>query len=201
MASEEPAPDLAALEMVARLWDLAAPTEALLVSGGDDRLTLDPQTGLNRYLCPPYPVPGVISFSSCTASIISPPAFAAAEAVRQDLIAASCTAAPDAVLASASDQIVAELLVHLDVADIAEAVLAASGTDATLLLTGLLAAERPRQTITTVLMSPSETGSGVPEAVQGRHFAPCTASGQVVEKGGAVDGFPPGLSLVTRCPA
>ena len=196
-ASEEPAPDLAALEMVSRLWHLAAPTEALLVAGGDDRLTLDPQTGLNRYLCPPYPVPGVIGFSSCTASIISPAAFDAAEAVRQDLIAASCDASPDDVLARASDQIVAELLVHLDVADIAEAVLAASGTDATLLLTGLLAAERPRQTITTVLMSPSETGSGVPEAVQGRHFAPCTASGQVVEKGGTVEGFPPGLSLVS----
>ncbi len=196
-ASDEPAPDLAALEMVARLWHLAAPTEALLTAGGDDRLTLDRQTGLNRYLCPPYPAPHVISFSSCTASIISQPAFAAAEAVRQDLIAASCVAAPDDVLARASDQIVAELLVHLDVADIAEAVLAASGTDATLLLTGLLAAERPRQTMTTVLMTPSETGSGVPEAVQGRHFAPCTASGQVVEKGGAVEGFPPGLSLVS----
>jgi hypothetical protein len=196
-ASEEPAPDLAALEMVARLWHLAAPTEALLTAGGDDRLTLDAQTGLNRYLCPPYPVPDVVSFSSCTASIISRPAFAAAEDVRQDLIGASCVSAPDDVLARASDQIVAELLVHLDVSDIAEAVLAASGTDATLLLTGLLAAERPRQTITTVLMSPSETGSGVPEAVQGRHFAPCTASGLVVEKGGAVDGFPPGLSLVS----
>ena len=197
MASEEPAPDLAALEMVCRLWHLAVPSEALLVAGGDDRLTLDPETGQNRYLCRPYPRPEVIGFSSCTASIISPAAFAAAEAVRQDLIAASCAAPPDDVLASASDQIVAELLVHLDVADIAEAVLAASGTDATLLLTGLLAAERPRQTITTVLMSPSETGSGVPEAVQGRHFAPCTASGQVVEKGGAVEGFPPGLSLVS----
>ncbi len=196
-ASAEPAPDLAALQMVDRLWHLAVPTEALLVAGGDDRLTLDPETGLNRYLCAPYPVPEVISFGSCTASCISEAAFAAAEAVRQDLLAASCAEPPDAVLETASDQIVAELLVHLDVADIAEAVLAASGTDATLLLTGLLAAERPRQTITTVLMSPSETGSGVPEAVQGRHFAPCTASGQVVEKGGAVEGFPPGLSLVS----
>jgi hypothetical protein len=195
--SAESAPDLAVLRMVDRLWHLAAPAEALLVAGGDDRLTLSASTGLNRYLCAPYPMPGVIAFGSCTASIISEAAFAAAEDVRQDLIAASCIAPPETVLARASDQIVAELLVHLDVADIAEAVLAASGTDATLLLTGLLAAERPRETITTVLMSPSETGSGVPEAVQGRHFAPCTASGQVVEKGGAVDGFPPGLSLVS----
>jgi hypothetical protein len=197
LASDEEAPGLAALHMVGRLWHLAAPAEALLVSGGDDRLTLDPDTGLNRYLCAPYPMPEVISFGSCTASTITAHGFEAAETVRQDLLAASCTLEPESVLAAASDRIVAELLLHLGVADIAEAVLAASGTDATLLLTGLLAAERPRQTITTVLMSPSETGSGVPEAVQGRHFAPCTASGLVVQKGGAVEGFPPGLSLVS----
>jgi hypothetical protein len=197
MASDEAAPDLATLQLVDRLWQLAAPTEALLVAGGDERLLLDPETGLNRYLCAPYPAPSLISFGSCTASTISSAAFAAAEAVRQDLLEAGCQAQEDAVLATASEQIVAELLVHLDVADIAEAVLAASGTDATLLLTGLLAAERPRETITTVLMSPTETGSGVPEAVQGRHFAACTASGQVVEKGGAVEGFPPGLAMVS----
>jgi hypothetical protein len=197
LVSDEAAPNLVALQLVDRLWTLAAPTEGLLVAGGDERLTLDAETGLNRYLCAPYPAPGVISFGSCTASTISEAAFAAAEGVRQDLLAATCQMPGEAVLARASDQIVAELLVHLEVSDIAEAVLAASGTDATLLLTGLLAAERARETITTVLMSPSETGSGVPEAVQGRHFAACTASGLVVEKGGAVEGFPPGLSLVT----
>jgi hypothetical protein len=197
MQSPEPPPDLDALQMVHRLWQLAAPVEALLVSGGDDRLTLDPETGLNRYLCRPFPAPDAVACSSCTASTISPAAFAAAEDVRQDMLEAACQAPADAVLERASDQIVAELLVQLGVEEIAEAVLAASGTDATLLLTGLFAAERPRETITTVLMSPSETGSGVPDAVQGRHFAACTASGLAVEKGGTVDGFPPGLALVT----
>ena len=194
--TDEPAPDLAALQTVSRLWHLAAPVEALLVSGGDDRLSLDPETGLNRYLCAPYPVPATISFGSCTASTISPAGFAAAHEVRQELLAAGCAQPVDTVLDRASGQIVAELLHRLDVADIAEAVLAASGTDATLLLTGLLAAERPRQAITTILMSPSETGSGVPDAVQGQHFAPCTASGLVVQKGAVVEGFPPGLALV-----
>jgi hypothetical protein len=197
MASDEPAPDLTALQLVGRLWQLAAPAEALLISGGDDRLALDPDTGLNRYLCAPYPLPELISFGSCTASTISASGFDAAETVRQDMLKAACAQTADAVLETTSDRIVAAMLVQLGVADIAEAVLAASGTDATLLLTGLLAAERPRETITTVLMAPSETGSGVPEAVQGRHFAPCTASGQVVQKGGAVEGFPPGLALVS----
>jgi hypothetical protein len=196
-SSTDDPPDLLALQMVERLWNLALPTEALLVQGGDDRLTLAPETAQNRYLCLPWPQPATISFSSCTASSISPTAFAAAEQARQDLLTAALSATPDDVLASASDQITAELLVHCCAEDLAEAVLAASGTDATLLLTGLLAAERPRQAITTILMSPAETGSGVPEAVQGRHFAPCTASGTTVEKGGAVEGFPPGLSMVS----
>jgi hypothetical protein len=191
------APDLAALQFVQRLWLLAMPTEALLVQGGDERLLLDSASGQNRYLCSPWPQPDVISFSSCTASSISPAALAASEQARQDMFAAAVMQSPDTVLASASDQIVAELLVHFGAEDIAEAVLAASGTDATLLLTGLLAAERPRQTMTTVLMSPAETGSGVPDAVQGRHFASCTASGTTVEKGGAVDGFPPGLAIAS----
>jgi hypothetical protein len=194
--TEEP-PDLHAYQQVEHLWSLALPTEALLVEGGDDRLLLNPQTAQNRYLCTPWPRPGIIAFSSCTASSISPAAFAAAEQARQDLFAAAVTATQDAVLATASDQITAELLVHCGAEDLAEAVLAASGTDATLLLTGLLAAEQPRKTITTVLMSPAETGSGVPEAVQGRHFAACTASGLAVEKGGAVEGFPPGLAMVS----
>jgi hypothetical protein len=193
---EEP-PNLAALQVVEHLWSFATAAEALLVQGGDDRLSLDPLTGQNRYLCTPWPQPDVVSFSSCTASSISAVALEAAEQTRRSLFAAALAAPKDAVLATASARITAELLTHFGVEASAEAVLAASGTDATLLLTGLFAAERPRETITTVLMSPAETGSGVPEAVQGRHFAPCTAAGVAVEKGGAVDGFPPGLSLAS----
>jgi hypothetical protein len=196
-ADGEIPPDVAALRTVERLWPFAAATETLLVEGGDDRLTPDPATAQNRYLCTPWPQPDVISFSSCTASSISQGALAAAEQTRQALFEAALSAPADAVIAEASASITADLLHHFDIADSAEAVLAASGTDATLLLTGLLAAERPRETITTILMSPAETGSGVPEAVQGRHFASCTAAGITVEKGGAVDGFPPGLSLVS----
>lgn len=190
-------PDLTALHWVERLWPLASPTEALLLQGGDDRLLPSPETAQNRYLCTPWPQPDMVSFSSCTASSISEASQAEAERARQDMFAAALNGPLDAVIDSASDQVTAELLSHFGAEDIAEAVLAASGTDATLLLTGLLAAERPRETMTTILMSPSETGSGVPEAVQGRHFAPCTASGAAVEKGGAVDGFPPGLALVS----
>jgi hypothetical protein len=190
-------PDSAALAVVHRLWPFAAPLEALLTGGGDDRLTLDPVTGRNRYLCPPHPEPAIIALGSCTASSPSAEAFAAAEQRRQALFAHAAAAGGEAALRDASRHVTEALLAHFQVADLAQAVLAASGTDATLLLTGLLAAEHPDRQIETILMSPSETGSGVPDAVLGQHFAPCTASGAVVVKGGAIQGFPPALTMTT----
>ena len=179
------------------LWPVVVPTECLLASGGDERLLLDEQTGLNRYGCAPWPRPGVVSFGSCTASSLSAPAFAAAEAARRQLVAETLRTAPSVALAQASEDIATALLDYYDVADLAEAVLAASGTDAALVVTGLLAAEHPGDTLTSVLMSPSETGSGVPDAVQGRHFAASAAAGCKVGKGQPIEGLPLGPHLIT----
>jgi hypothetical protein len=187
----------AAFAMAEALWPIAAPTEYLLASGGDDRLTLAPGNGLNKYGCAPWPRPEVISFGSCTASSLSPGAFAAAEAARRALVAASFATSPATALADASESIASALLRHFGVDDLADAVLAASGTDAALVVTGLLAAERPGRKLTSILVSPSETGSGVPHAVQGRHFASCAPSGSAVFKGAPIDGLPDGPHLVT----
>ena len=61
------------------------PLEALLVSGGDARLALDPLTGLNPYGCSPTPRPEAIDFASSTASSISMHAYLRAERTRQML--------------------------------------------------------------------------------------------------------------------
>jgi hypothetical protein len=50
-----------------------------LVEGGDDRLTLDPETGLNRYGCGVAPDDSLMAFGSSTASTISRAGAAAAE--------------------------------------------------------------------------------------------------------------------------
>jgi hypothetical protein len=191
------APDSAALATVQRLWRFAEPLEKLLTSGGDDRLTLNPNTGLNRYLCAPHPEPGLVALGSCTASSPSEAAFAAAEQARRALLRAAAARGATPALRDASRHVTAALLTHFGVTDLADAVTAASGTDATLLLTGLLAAEHPAQPFNTILMSPGETGSGVPDAVRGQHFASCTASGAAVVKGGAVAGFPPALTMTS----
>ena len=186
--------DLARIEA---LWPIVPPIEHLLASGGDERLLLDPKTGLNRYGCAPSPRPNVISFGSCTASSLSAEAFEAAEFARRSLAAAMLRTAPSVALAEASDDIASRLLHYYQVSDLAEAVLAASGTDAALVVTGLLAAEHPGEILTSIVMSPSETGSGVPDAVQGRHFATSAAAGCKVGKGQPIDGLPLGPHLET----
>ncbi len=39
------------------IWDLLGPAEALMAGGGDQRLTVDPRTGLNHYGCSHRPRP------------------------------------------------------------------------------------------------------------------------------------------------
>lgn len=184
------------LRLINALWPLTAPTEHLLASGGDDRLSLDPVTGLNKYGCTPWPRPALISFGSCTASCLSEGAFGAAERARRALVASALVTSPATALAEASDAIGTALLRHFGVENLAEAVLAASGTDAALVVTGLLAAEHPGERLTSILVSPSETGSGVPDAVQGRHFASCAPSGSLVGKGQPIDGLAAGPALL-----
>ena len=160
-------------------------------------MTLDTESGLNRYGCAPWPRPEVLAFASCTASSPSQPAFVAAERARRELIAASLLHGSDAAVARASTRVADEILARFEVADLAQAVLASSGTDAALIVTGLLAAEQPARVITSVLVSPAETGSGVPDAVQGRHFSDLAPSGRQVDKGGTLEGLHHVPRLVT----
>ena len=185
-------------DYVARSWAFAQPVEQLLAAGGDERLALSPETSLNRYGCSPWPRPQVISFGSCTASSLSPQAFAAAERRRRAILQQALHLGPDHALQVATQDTENAILTYFDVSDLATAILTASGTDAALTVTGLLAAEYPNAAITSVLVSPSETGSGVPLAVQGRHFAGMSPEGSTVEKGARLAGLhrPPDLSTI-----
>jgi hypothetical protein len=186
------------IEQATLLWGLAEACEALLVSGGDDRLQLDARTGLNRYGCAPWPAPEQIAFASSTASCISEAGQKAAEAMRQRLVADTLQAGDAAsCIDRHTETAAAAILAHFGVTDLATAVLTASGTDAALIVTRLLQAEHPGHAMTSILMSPSETGSGVPEAVCAKHFAHCTASGETVRKGASLDGATPPPALLT----
>jgi hypothetical protein len=195
-AAQQARLDAASIAMVQRLWPLAAATESLLTQGGDERLALDPMSGLNRYGCAPAPRPDVLAFGSCTASSISEAGLSAAGALRQAMLVQAAAGSAEQAIEGGVQSIAARLLGHFGIEDLAEAMLVASGTDAALLVTALIAGRHPGEPLTSILMSLSETGSGVPEAAQGRHFSCLTASGRTVPKAGALEGLG-GISLQT----
>jgi len=163
------------------------PLEALLMEGGDTRLALDPVSGCNRYGCRSLPGAGTPDFGSATASTISPIAYEAAKALHTRLAEAEGRAPRAATYARELERVRGELLSLCGLSDMAglDVVFAASGTDLHLVVAELAAggAEAPTLCID---VEPEETGSGVPAALQGRHFSGWTALGSPVTAGGPV---------------
>ena len=170
--------------------ELAAPLETLLCQGGDSRLRLLPDTGLNSYGVPPRPRPEAIHFSSSTASAISDYGFLYAERLRRELLqAVDDNTASDAGDASLWLRRLADatgrelcLLLGLD-EDGADLHLAASGTDTELVAVMLALAADAEVPLTNILISPQESGRGVALAAKGCYFDDATATGLKVSKG------------------
>ena len=154
---------------------LEARLRLMIASGGDDRIWLDPVTRRNRYGVPATPAPVELWFSSSTASAISPRGWsAAAEALHR-------LTEPGAHTIAAWFDGLRRRLLALYGAPGAEAVLAASGTEAELvtLCLGLGLADGP---LVNIVVAPAETGSGVPAAASGRHFLACASLGGKVAR-------------------
>ncbi|HET9603957.1 MAG TPA: hypothetical protein VFO96_06665 [Gemmatimonadales bacterium] len=172
------------------LLPLALPTERLLTLGGDSRLPIDPATGLNRYGCSPKPRPRAHTFSSCTATSVSEIGFRAAERSRQRLIAAVSQDGFEEAILDHSESIRRAILrwLHLDQPG-TELVLTSSGTDAELLAL-YFASGSSDAPVTSVVLAPTEVGSGTVPAAGGRHFDSLTPHGRPAEPGAPVRGLP-----------
>lgn len=167
--------------------DVLPGTAALLVSGGDARIVLDPVSGLSVYGCRPCPDPDLVALGSSTASVISETGMAAAAALRHTLLVQLQQMPAAEVYALHAEQLRVALLAQCGLtyevgtdADM-DVVLAASGTDLHLLAALWL---RPQ---CTVLVADLETGSGVPAALQGWHFNRRSAGGCAVVPGARLD--------------
>lgn len=141
-----------------------------LVSGGDDRLALAPMSGVNKYLCPPMPAPGLICLSSCTASPISESAYSRVGQIYDRLASVAATVRADAI-AECMETLARDLGDVWATGRSAHLILCPSGTDAMLTAATLLAAERRDMPTTMVLPHASETGTGVPRALECRPFS------------------------------
>jgi len=162
-------------------------TEQLLVEGGDARIALDPDSGLNQYGCSPFPDPDGAAFGSATASIISPAGLAAANHLRHRLLLASGAEPRAATYAREINRIRGELVRWCGVADLPglDVVFAASGTDIHL-ISAQLAGGAESMPALTIMADAAETGSCVPAALAGRHFSTRSTLGNTVAEGAPI---------------
>ena len=188
-------------ERFRQLRALAAPVEQLLLAGGGSRLEVDPATGLNAYGCAPHPRPETLAFGSSTASSISAQAYAAAEALRKELIGAARARRLDPALDRVIATIRRGILEACGAAGLAgvEVVLTPSGTDGEYAALHLARTE-PDRPIVNIVIAPEETGSGVLAAAQGRHFARLTPSGEAVSPDAPLAGCDPDLIHIATVP-
>lgn len=169
---------------------LALPAERLLTQGGDNRLLVDPDTGLNNYGCSPKPRPWAVTFASCTASSISDSGYFAAETLRQELLLnAFRHGLADAVLDEA-DRSRREIVRVLSLDNIpgTETILTSSGTDSELIALSFTLGGHDKR-VTNIVMAPDEVGSGTVPAAGGRHFDSLTPMGAGVEPGTPIEGM------------
>lgn len=160
-------PSILQPDRMAEVASHTLPTTAqLLVSGGDERILIDPLHGVNRYGCAPTPDPDLLDFASATASVISPVAFHIAGKLRARLEQDLRCLAPAAVYAREQARTRKELLALCALDDLPQpdVIFAASGTDLHRIAAQLTqpASVRP---VLAIMVGEVETGSGVLAAV------------------------------------
>ena len=165
----------------------------ILSSGSDGRIAIDAATGRNGYGCRALPHANGLTFSSSTASTISPRAFTAVESAYGALFRDAAEHGFPAVYEAAVEKLRRNLkaLLELDICD-GDIVFSPSGTDSelhALHLARLWHARAGGGAITSIVVAAEETGSGVPLAAAGCHFNPITSAGVAASKGQALAGM------------
>jgi len=151
------------------------PTEQLLLDGGDARIALNSQTGLNKYGCGPLPNPKLLAFGSSTASTISERAFVAAANLRDRLSEELSLYSYEEIYERELDRVRSELLAlcGIDKLSGTEVVIAESGTDLHALVAKLSRQGNSADSCI-IMMDPDETGCGIPVALAKQY--PCLAA-------------------------
>jgi hypothetical protein len=174
---------------------LDLPTHILMSAGGDDRITLDEQSGLNSYGCAPEPI-RAISYSSSTASSISAAAYAHAHSVHHGLREAVAAGATEAdVYAEAIRAARGRIRATYGLGEDVDIAFGASGTDLEYL--ALAIALQDGKPVTNIVVEVDEVGSGCLYSQAGQYFAGRTALGVDVEKGAHLAGM--GAERIAVC--
>ena len=171
-----------------RLRDLFTPLDTLLVSGGDQRLALDPKDCVNAYGCAPSPAPDVWNFASSTASSISQAAYDRAALAREELVHKSLFDEVEIAFDRRCEDMRDELRGYLQLSPRVDVVFSPSGTDSQLHALFLARAVLGAPPVT-IVVGADQTGSGTAHTARGHHFSAMTASGVAVRKDAAIAGL------------
>lgn len=179
------APIEEAIAIGVEYFGVANPTEFILTQQGDERLLIDPATGLNKYGCSPRPRPEAITFSSCTASSVSEYAYRETELLRHRLM----ETLPSGNLTAQYEIEIESVRKSLrDILDLnwpqTEIILCSSGTDVELYPLALL--RSPEKKLVNIIVAPDEVGTGTVLAAGGRHFSAHSPLGTSLRQGDPV---------------
>jgi hypothetical protein len=162
-----------------------APATLLMTTGGDARIVLNPETGLNKYFSAPRPS-DVLAYASSTANDISPAAFAHVEARLREIAAEGELSAQG--YAGALEALRGRIRGAYAIPDDVAVVFAPSGTDleyVALACTGGKAAAGTHN----ILLGADEVGSGCIYSAYGQYFAESTAVVMATQPGVPVPGL------------
>jgi hypothetical protein len=155
----------------------------LMTMGGDARILLDSQSGLNRYHSAPRPSE-VLAYASSTANDISPAAFARV----REVLAQMGTDLDGLSYSGALERLRARIRTAYSLGPEIDIVFAPSGTD--LEYVGLACvAGRGKGGTHNILLGADEVGSGCIHSAYGRYFAEETALGAATRAGDPVPGL------------
>ncbi len=189
MRLQSPEKISAAVDLAKHYLDVANPTEYTLTQQGDERLLVDPVTGLNKYGCSPRPRPEAITFSSCTASSVSDFAYREAEELRHRLMKTLVSGLLRESYENEMEMVRSRLSRLLDINPTeTEIILCSSGTDAELYPLVFLRTS-PETKVVNIVVAPDEVGSGTVLAAGGRHFSRRAPLGAMMTPGHPVAGL------------
>jgi len=171
-----------------RLRDLFTPLDTLLVSGGDQRLALDPKDRVNAYGCAPCPEPEIWNFASSTASSISQAAYDRAALAREELVHKSLFDEVEIAFDRRCEDMRDELRGYFQLPPRVDVVFSPSGTDSQLHALFLAQAVLGGPPVS-IVVGADQTGSGTAHTARGHHFSTMTASGVAVRKDAAIAGL------------
>jgi len=155
----------------------------LMTTGGDARIVLSPETGLNRYFSAPRPS-DVLAYASSTANDISAAAFAHVGAALEEIGPALSGRA----YAERLEALRGRIRRAYGVAGEVDVVFAPSGTDLEYVALAAVAGRAPGGTHN-ILLGADEVGSGCIHSAFGRYFAESTALGVATNAGDPVPGL------------